>query len=79
MRSFSARHLIMPRQRLIEERIGKMTKDKKDMIFWGGIAVLIIGIWMILAWWPHVVSFFKGFLGIAVAIGGLLMMYTKKV
>lgn len=56
-----------------------MANDKKDMIFVGGIGVLIIGVWMILAWWPHVVSFFKGFLGIAVAVAGLLMMYTKKV
>lgn len=52
--------------------------DKKDLLFSSGIVVLIIGVWMILAWWPAVVSFFKGFLGIAVAVAGLLMMYAKK-
>lgn len=56
-----------------------MQQSKKDLIFAGGIVVVVIGIWMILAWWPHVVAFFKGFLGIAVAIAGLLMMYVKKV
>lgn len=56
-----------------------MEKNKKDMIFIGGIGVLIVGVWMILAWWPDVVAFFKGFLGIAVAVGGLLMMYVKKI
>ena len=55
-----------------------MDEIKKNRIFVGGIVVLIIGVWMILGWWPDVVSFFKGFLGIAVAGGGLLMMYVKK-
>ena len=54
-------------------------KNYKQFLFPGGIIVLVIGVWMILAWWGDVVSFFKGFLGIAVAVGGLLMMYTKKV
>ena len=56
-----------------------MDDMKKNRIFAGGIAVLIVGVWMILGWWPDVVSFFKGFLGIAIAVGGLLMMYVKKV
>ncbi|MEW5895000.1 MAG: hypothetical protein AB1650_04505 [Candidatus Omnitrophota bacterium] len=55
-----------------------MKKDDKEVIFFCGIGVLVLGIFMILVWWPHVVSLFKGVLGIAVAIGGLLMMYTKK-
>lgn len=54
-------------------------KKYKQFLFPGGIVVLILGVWMILAWWGDVVLFFKGFLGIAVAVGGLLMMYTKKV
>ncbi|MFP4473539.1 MAG: hypothetical protein ACLFPX_06725 [Candidatus Omnitrophota bacterium] len=52
---------------------------KKDVLFLSGIIVLIIGLMMVLAWWPDVVSFFKGFVGIAVAVAGLLMMYAKKV
>ena len=53
--------------------------NKKDLIFYGGIGVLVFGVVLILAWWPHVVSLFQGFLGIALAIAGLLMMYIKKV
>ena len=56
-----------------------MDDAKKNRIFIGGIFVLVIGVWMILAWWPDVVSFFKGFLGIVIAVGGLLMMYVKKI
>jgi len=52
--------------------------DKKNIMFICGIGVLVIGICMILAWWPSVVALFKGFLGIAVAVAGLLMMYAKK-
>lgn len=53
-------------------------KVSTNALFALGVAVLLSGIVMILAWWPDVVSFFKGFLGIAVAVGGLLMMYVKK-
>ena len=41
-----------------------------------GIAILIVGITLILAWWPQVVAFFQGFLGIAFAIGGMLVLYS---
>ncbi len=56
-----------------------MSKEQKmQAIFVSGLVVLVIGVSMILAWWPDVVSFFKGFLGMAAAIGGLLMMYFAK-
>lgn len=55
-----------------------MMMEKENMMFMAGIAALILGICLILAWWPSVVAFFKGFLGIALAIGGLVMMYMKK-
>lgn len=56
-----------------------MSKEQKmQAVFVSGLVVLVIGVSMVLAWWPEVVSFFKGFLGIAAAIGGLLMMYFAK-
>ncbi len=66
-----------------EERRGRteeeMSKEQKlQVIFISGLVILVIGVSMILAWWPDVVAFVKGFLGMAVAIGGLLMMYFAK-
>jgi len=56
-----------------------MSKEQKTQaIFVSGLVVLVIGISMVLAWWPDVISFFKGFLGVTAAIGGLLMMYFAK-
>ncbi|HRZ41013.1 MAG TPA: hypothetical protein P5246_08390 [Candidatus Omnitrophota bacterium] len=56
-----------------------MSKEQKaQAIFVSGLVVLVIGISMVLAWWPDVISFFKGFLGVTAAIGGLLMMYFAK-
>jgi len=43
-----------------------------------GTAMLITGITLILVWWPQVVSLFKGFIPMALAIGGLLVLYFIK-
>ena len=44
----------------------------------GGVFVLILGITMVLIWWADVVSLFKGFLGMAVALAGMLVLYSLK-
>ncbi len=54
-----------------------MATKKQNMMFVGGAVAVVCGVVMILSWWPDVVSFFKGFLGMAVAIGGLVMMHEK--
>jgi hypothetical protein len=49
---------------------------KKFIRFLIGVFVLLAGVTMILAWWPDVVSLFRGFLGIVLAIAGLLVLYS---
>ncbi len=49
---------------------------KKFIRFFIGPVVLLAGVTVILAWWPDVVSFFRGFIGMALAIGGLLKLYS---
>ena len=54
-----------------------MVKNKTPKIvnvFLGG-ALLIVGITLVLAWWPQVVNLFKGVLGIVLAVGGLAVLY----
>ncbi|MCA9405091.1 MAG: hypothetical protein KC684_01010 [Candidatus Omnitrophica bacterium] len=41
-----------------------------------GVVILIVGVTMILAWWPQVVALFQGFLGLAFAIAGMLVLYS---
>ena len=41
----------------------------------GGFAA-ILGVTLILAWWPDVVSLFRGGVGIILAVGGLLAIYS---
>ncbi len=59
-----------------EEAMSKA--DKTQAVFVAGLVVLVFGVILILMWWPDVVSFFRGFLGIVVSIAGLLMMYSLK-
>jgi hypothetical protein len=54
-------------------------KEYKTFIrFLVGVVVLLGGVTLILAWWPDVVSLFRGFLGIALALAGLLILYSVK-
>ena len=49
---------------------------KKFLMFLIGFFILILGITLILAWWKDVVILFKGAIGILLALGGLLALYT---
>jgi len=49
---------------------------KKFLMFLVGFFILILGITLILAWWESVVILFKGASGMALALAGLLMLYT---
>jgi hypothetical protein len=51
-----------------------VTKITTRMII--GFSILVLGIVMILAWWPDVVSFFRGILGMLFAGSGLLVLYS---
>ncbi len=43
-----------------------------------GIACLIVGITLVLAWWPEVVRLFQGVAGMALAVGGLVVLALIK-
>ena len=49
---------------------------KKFLMFLIGFFILILGITLILAWWEDVVVLFKGAIGMILALGGLLALYT---
>ena len=49
---------------------------KKFIMFLVGFFILILGVTLILAWWQDVVILFRGSLGIILALGGLLALYT---
>ncbi len=48
---------------------------KKFLMYLSAVFILMIGITLILVWWTDVVSLFKGFLGLAFALAGLIMLY----
>lgn len=43
-----------------------------------GTVLLIGGITLVLIWWPDVVSLFRGFVGMALALAGLVVLYMIK-
>ena len=49
---------------------------KKFVLFVGGFFILVLGVTWILVFWNEVVSLFKGFSGIILALAGLFMLYA---
>jgi len=49
---------------------------KKLILAFLGSFILILGVTLVLAWWPDVVSLFRGCLGMALALAGLLILYS---
>jgi len=49
---------------------------KKFVTFLIGFFILILGITLILAWWEDVATLIRGALGMMLAGGGLLALYT---
>lgn len=43
-----------------------------------GGTFLLIGITLVLVWWRDVVSLFRGGFGIALALGGMFLLYMAK-
>jgi hypothetical protein len=52
--------------------------SKKILTLIVGFVILIIGITLILAWWPSVMILVKGGIGMALALAGLFTLYTIK-
>ncbi|MCB9756970.1 MAG: hypothetical protein H6753_00940 [Candidatus Omnitrophica bacterium] len=40
-----------------------------------GLSVMIAGITLVLLWWNDVMVVFRGFIGVLLALGGLLILY----
>jgi hypothetical protein len=49
---------------------------KKTILYILGSFLLVLGIAFVLAWWPDVVVLFRGGIGMAMALGGLLILYS---
>ena len=43
-----------------------------------GVGFLILGITLVLVWWEDVVGLFKGAIGMALAVLGLIILYLIK-
>ena len=48
---------------------------KKFLLFVVGFFILILGVTLVLAWWPFVVALFRGGIGVMLALAGLMMLY----
>lgn len=59
------------------ERLQKMNANKLFLSVLGGF-VLTSGMTFVLLWWPDVVSLFRGVIGMALALAGLLILYLVK-
>lgn len=59
--------------------MGKMRKgiQKTRMMIVGSI-LLLAGITLVLMWWNDVLALFRGFAGMALAVGGLVVLYMIK-
>ncbi len=58
--------------------LDKTIKESKLALLICGFVFLILGITLVLVWWADVVSFFRGFIGVLIALGGLLVLYMVK-
>ena len=54
-----------------------MKQEYKTFLkFLTGVFVLVLGVAFILVWWDDVAVLFRGTLGFAMALGGLLLLYS---
>lgn len=58
--------------------IDKKIKDSKAALFLIGGTLLVLGITLVIAWWPDVVTVFRGFAGVIIALGGMVVLYMVK-
>lgn len=58
--------------------LDKQIKASKAALLFFGLAFMILGIVLVLVWWQDVVIVFRGFIGVIIALGGLLVLYMVK-
>lgn len=56
----------------------KNEHSKKKILFVLGTVFLLIGVALILQWWPYLEIVFKGVLGLALALAGFVMLFLAK-
>lgn len=49
---------------------------KKCVLFMLGSFILVLGIALVLRWWPDVAILFRAGIGMALALAGLLILYS---
>lgn len=55
--------------------IDKKVKSSKPILLFLGSFFMVMGITLVLVWWQDVVGLFKGVFGVAVVLGGLMVLY----
>ncbi len=43
-----------------------------------GVVFLVVGITLVLSWWPIVVLLFKGIVGMGLALTGMILLYLAR-
>ena len=56
----------------------KNEASKKTILFVLGFFFLLVGVALILRWWPYLEIVFKGILGVVLALAGLVMLFLAK-
>ena len=51
---------------------------KKELPVLVGTITLVVGLALILVWWPNVVALLKGAIGVILALAGLLVLHSAK-
>ncbi len=53
-------------------------KTNKTVLGAIGAVCVVVGVGLILAWWPSLVVVFKGVAGFALALAGMFILYTVR-
>lgn len=56
--------------------MSKKSEGKKILALTVGIFLLILGVTLILTWWPDLIVLFRGAIGFVLALAGLLVLYS---
>lgn len=58
--------------------VGRKEGMKKILLWIAGLAVLVLGLWLILKYWSEIAVLFKALIGILIAIVGIVMMTVAR-
>ncbi len=55
--------------------MGNAQGANKGLLGVVGVIALVVGLTLVLVWWPDVMVLFRGILGIVLAVAGLFILY----